>query len=489
MNAETAYIFRHALLRDAAYQLQLPGDRARLHALALAILEGLCGGRPPEPPPLGVAEPAANQTHRSDSIAFELSEHARAAQDSGGSTAAASLRAVRKLYLRRAAEHAARHFQNLTSSRLWQQHGELVGGSEKGESLLRAAVLASQAGRLRSAEPLADQALALVREAGDARAEGRALGTFAVLYRESGRIGEAEAIFKRALALHRRTGDRRAEAVALGNLAGHFQKSGRVEPAERAYVEALAISRETADRRLEGMTLGNLAILCKETGRAARAERYYEEALSMHREAKDRRLEGIVLGNLAVLYQETGRAGKAEASYGQALAIHREVGNLRSEGVELGNLASLHMDTGRWAEAERGFAQALAINREVENRLYEGVLLGYLGNLHCRSGRFEESREAFERALAIHAEVGNRRFEGGHQCDYALLLLALGRRAQAGEIWRKGAEVLRDLRDSAELGRKTTLMVEACGKAGVTPFDGPHAEPPGPSGIMAPREP
>ncbi len=27
-SAETAYLFRHALLRDAAYQLQMPGDRA-----------------------------------------------------------------------------------------------------------------------------------------------------------------------------------------------------------------------------------------------------------------------------------------------------------------------------------------------------------------------------------------------------------------------------------------------------------------------------
>lgn len=44
MFAEAAYLFRHALLRDAAYQLQLPADRAALHALALEIIEGLYGG-------------------------------------------------------------------------------------------------------------------------------------------------------------------------------------------------------------------------------------------------------------------------------------------------------------------------------------------------------------------------------------------------------------------------------------------------------------
>ncbi|KAF0240456.1 MAG: hypothetical protein FD180_4929, partial [Planctomycetota bacterium] len=41
LTAEKTYLFRHALLRDAAYQLQLPGDRARLHALAFAVIEDL----------------------------------------------------------------------------------------------------------------------------------------------------------------------------------------------------------------------------------------------------------------------------------------------------------------------------------------------------------------------------------------------------------------------------------------------------------------
>ena len=40
LKAEQIYFFRHALLRDAAYQLQLPGDRARLHGLAFAMTAG-----------------------------------------------------------------------------------------------------------------------------------------------------------------------------------------------------------------------------------------------------------------------------------------------------------------------------------------------------------------------------------------------------------------------------------------------------------------
>lgn len=47
MNAEDAYLFRHALMRDAAYQMQMPGDRAKLHELAVYLIEAATGGRPP----------------------------------------------------------------------------------------------------------------------------------------------------------------------------------------------------------------------------------------------------------------------------------------------------------------------------------------------------------------------------------------------------------------------------------------------------------
>lgn len=46
--AELAYLFRHALLRDAAYELQPPRDRGRLHALALDVIEQLFEGREAE---------------------------------------------------------------------------------------------------------------------------------------------------------------------------------------------------------------------------------------------------------------------------------------------------------------------------------------------------------------------------------------------------------------------------------------------------------
>jgi hypothetical protein len=55
----TAYLFRRALLRDAAYALQMPSDSWRRHALALELIEKVSGGRPKTPPAAVRAQVAA----------------------------------------------------------------------------------------------------------------------------------------------------------------------------------------------------------------------------------------------------------------------------------------------------------------------------------------------------------------------------------------------------------------------------------------------
>ena len=46
MHAQEAYLFRHALMRDAAYEMQLPRDRGQLHKLSFLVMEQEFGGCP-----------------------------------------------------------------------------------------------------------------------------------------------------------------------------------------------------------------------------------------------------------------------------------------------------------------------------------------------------------------------------------------------------------------------------------------------------------
>jgi tetratricopeptide (TPR) repeat protein len=252
LSAETAYVFRHAILRDAAYQLQLPGDRGRLHGLALEVIEKLAGGRPPDPARRDSGDEDSFRPHATDPFAQELAEHARLAPSDAG-TAGGGLSALRKTYLRRAAEHAGASYLNIEAQSLWQQVAGLATGPEKGESLRRAAAKARDAGRMAGAQQLLEDSLEIQREAGARRAEGAVLSDLATTYFLTGRLGPAEDTFRLALSIHREVGDPRSLGNSLIGLGNVQNQCGRMDQALQTFEQALGIFRDLGDRRIEGI--------------------------------------------------------------------------------------------------------------------------------------------------------------------------------------------------------------------------------------------
>lgn len=428
MLAETAYLFRHAVLRDAAYQLQPPAERARLHGLALACLEHEAGGRP-----LDCAislEDHAAPHHPGDALALQLADHALQAQAGPHTASDADFPALRRLYLQRAAEYAERQHQYREAARLWRNLGVQAGPEQHHRSLLRAALAAGKAGdnleAVRALESLLDQPTgpeAVVRCLLHTR-----LSHF---LRELGRYADAESAARKALALAQADDLPLQEAFALGNLANVQRDTGRLAESEQGYRDALAVFQRLGNRRFAAVALANIAAIRQLASDVAVAEQQYRLALATSRDCGDRRFEGITLGNLAIVLHQCGRFAEAEQCYAEALAIHRDVGNRRSEGITLGNLA---------------------------------------GMLRL-AGQPDRAVQAYESALALHRELNNRSYEGGHLCYYALCFLELRRHAEAVAAWRAGMSILEALGDQLQASKARDAMLNLCASIGVPPLD------------------
>jgi tetratricopeptide (TPR) repeat protein len=379
VDAETAYFCRHAVLRDAAYQLQLPGDRAKLHALAFAVIEQLHGGRAPEPAPLGAAVNTF-EAHATDSAAMELAEHAANAESCD------AIRLVaRKLYLRRAAEYAEGVFQGHNAARAFRELADLLAGAERGFALGRAARALDKVGESTGAEALYLQALESHRQTEERRAEGEILESLAFLFGAVGRVEKAEQYHLRALAIAQETGNRRHEGIVLGGLASLYTELGKSQPAELAHKEAIRVHHDVGNRRFVGLTMSNLALHYLHTDRAALAESTIKDALGIQRDIRSRRDEGIALAMLAAIYSKTDRHELAETTLMLAIKVHREVGNRTSE-----------------AECQCGYAMAsLALNRSEEAKPNWHVGAARLRDLRATvnlNARIAEMRRACAKA-------------------------------------------------------------------------------------------
>lgn len=443
VSAESAYLFRHALVRDAAYQLQLPRDRAQLHGAALEAMETLAGGRPPAPPALDDPHPPRFERHPTDAFASELALHAEAAVALDSSESSA-YRAALPIYLGRAA-FLAEFTSRRETSELWLRWAKLLAGASRGEALRRASKAEAMRGRVAEAETLLEEATRLLGRGGG-RLVGTARNDMATLYFETGRIREAERAFGEALSIHREAGNREGEGMSLGGLAWLVQQLGRLEEAERFNREALAIFRELGRRRSEGGVLANVGVVHFLAGRLDEAEATLEQALAIHRECGDRRSEGSTMSDLGCVLAGKGRAAQAERIWESALAIHREIGNRRDEGAVLANLANLYWIGGRDEEAERTCGSAFSAHLETGDRRRQSSTLAELATMYRESSRFGQADETIQQALRIDREMGDLAAEGGHICEWALCRLAEGRALEARDLARRGLALLASAR-------------------------------------------
>ena len=503
VNAETAYLFRHALLRDAAYQLQLPADRARLHALAFEIFEGLLGGRPPWPN-FKIAAPGERRLLPADAFAAELADHAEQAAQVEDS---ARLHEARSLYLARASLFESARWRPAEAGRLAQKAAALCEGRRRSEMLTEAVGCLLDAGLLSEAEgvsrrlleleftrqdaalhagalnlmakvldamgqhhsalPLAEEALRISESEGDPQRIVRELSNLSGTLLYSRMLDRAEAVTLRCIKMMKTLGMTQELGVALGTLANCYQMSGRYDDSLATYREAVAALRKAGNKRSEGVTLTNMGALLFAMDCMAEATEVLTAALSLHRQVGNRRSEGICLGNYGNVLFDQRQYEKALETYSLSLSIHREVGNRRSEGLVLGSLGNSWLQLGKPEEAERCLMEALIIHRELRNRRSEGITLGDLAEVYLTTHRYSEGASLLEQALAADREVQNRLHEGRHLCRMGLMHLRQGQREPAAETWRRGILLLRSHGGPAEVARQVSDLESLCREAGL----------------------
>ncbi|MCA8913299.1 MAG: tetratricopeptide repeat protein [Planctomycetes bacterium] len=465
MDAEIAYVFRHALVREAAYELQPPGDRAVLHALVIEIVEAALASDDP----------------LLDAWALELADHARAAQAFRRTANLALLKALADKevgYLVRAQKYALAEYDNGVAVALGTRIADHAAASydDRFSALVQAGEVLVNMGSPAQARERFERANALAREAGNGRDEARSMRAIGISFARAEGSPSAIPWMEKALEAFRQAGDKPGAALALGNLALLRASMAPPEETLAAYDQALELLVEEAHENGQASTLNNKGNLLRSLGRREQAESCLRRAIELHRKNRERHQEGTVLSNLAALLFETGRPEEAAEAIAQAVAIARETGNRTAEGVALLHRAISRFRAGQHADAEQDYLNALALARESGNVYWEAITLmnfsvvledtgrpqqaithgelarellrrlnarHELGIVTCNLanlvatvgvGDLPRARTLYEEGVALLAEARQRSIEGVHRGGYAVTLKRLGDASAESEL-------------------------------------------------------
>lgn len=406
VSAERAYLFRHPLLREASYQLQLPSRRARLHALALVILEQTMG-----------AEVGA--------LGAELAAHA------AGALAQRSLKKAARLRL---VEMEVRYRMQAAA---W------------------ATKLSDLKGAIEQYQRIADHTLAAPRDAAVARWH---LG---VRQMAVGRQDEAQKNLEAALIMARKLDDTLMQVsveLELGNLA---LARSQPEVAGEIFGRALKAAHALGNVKLQSVAQGGLAGVAYRRGDYSGAVQGYRNALAASESAGDATNVAINLINLAnALYQSD--SPEAGLQVARDVCQRLEGGGLaRLEVIALTNLANYLEDAGNIAAALSTLSAAEAVAARIGNAQMTAQMLDVRARIEMRHGRYREAARWLEQALESARENGRMLEEARCLARHAVALAHLKRRTDAQREWAQAVALFDALRSNEYTGELSRQFAEA----------------------------
>jgi predicted ATPase len=364
-----AYVFKHQLTQEAAYESLLRRKRRELHRRVAQALEALYPDREEEQ--LGL-----------------LARHWERAGEVERAVA----------YLRRAGAQAAAQYANAEAIGYFSRGLDLLPEADREERYALLSARESALDLLGRRDAQQADLVALERLAKERADPGRQADVALRRAHYSIRVRAFEAAEEAArAALHwaESAQDQGRRAAAHGELGRALRYRSHADarlrkPARSELQRALELARSAGLARLEADALHELGAFAADLDQS---QRYHQEQLRICRAAGYRQGEGRALRDVGLGWLHRYRIRKALDCFQQSLRVCREIGNRREEGWALQYLCLAHNTAGDNATALVYGRQALRVHLEIGDRTGEFEATYLLMQSAARMGDYAGAME------------------------------------------------------------------------------------------------
>ena len=434
--------FRHGLVREVVYEVQLDSKVKQTHRQVVEAMEAMESAGQPQ-------------------SAAELARH----------SARAGLRGKAYRYYRRAAAEALDRYQNREALQFLQQAETFasdaaeqarlrldavpahlaLGEWERVRETLDDPVFAASAdeglhaerqaarghhlvltGRYAEAGELLEEAFLLFGQLGDRPGMARCTRDLSILSFRRGDYTAAEKHIERTFGLL--PAEARRDNQLVMNLALIRMNRGQYEEAEQLLLDDLVLRLQTGERQPLIPLYVNLGVVQLEKGRYRAALENLDKGYLLAEAADDRLWMSIALGTRGQVKEMEGDWPGARADYLADLDLARALGDPQGEAIALELLGALEIRQGHWETGIGMAARALESSRNLGYR--KGMVKARLalGLADCWQGRPAEAEAALQEALSEAEAMGNSKLQALCGLHLAEVLLALDREPAARRL-------------------------------------------------------
>ncbi len=375
---ELAYIFKHIVTQEVAYESLPFATRAMLHGQLGQFIE-------------------QHYSDKLDRFVDLLAFHYDRSTNED----------KKREYLRKAGEAAQAEYANAAAVDYYQRVLPLLLAEDQVGIMLKLGEVEQLVGRWEEAAELYKTAMALAERLGDQSSEAWSQLALGDLLRYQGQFFEASEWLEKAQSTFGKLGDQSGVARVLhieGTLAA---QQGNLENAQTLWESGLSIRRQLTDKSGVASLLNNLAIVANNQDDYEKSLTLHEEALALRWEVGDEWMISDSLNNLGVLYVDMGDYNAARSQLEVAIELRRKVGDRWRIANSLNNLGNVTRVQGDYEAARALYEESLIINRELGDSWAIAYLLEDIGGLAALQQQTERALRLIGTAAVLRETINS----------------------------------------------------------------------------------
>ena len=443
---ELRYIFRHSLLREAVYSMQLRTRLQQLHQLIGEAIERIYN---------------ENLEERYVDLAFHYEQ-----ADNFEKTCE---------YLRKAADYARRNFQNQQAleyyEKLLKKLGRQPDRVDEITTYLKKGKVLELIGKWEACQQAYEIALQLAKKSRDVLLLGQANNSLGRLLMLRGDYTRASNYLQIAAGLFESIEDRIGMARAYGDMGNLNFRQGKYDEARSYFEQSIDLGYTETSMASSANIVANLGLTHMNQGNFDQGIQVMKKQLATAQRGNDKQGMATLYTNLGIVFFEKGDYGNALSAYRKGLDLSQELGNKLLTSIAIGCIGSVYERQGDYDRAMEHFDQDLKICEELGDKQGIAIALGLIGELHSIKGNFHKAIEYLQKNLMLCEELGYKKgiakavntlgdvFFYTHQYDRSL------------HFYNRAIEIARSINNRLVLGaslvEKGSVLIETKDMAGL----------------------
>lgn len=378
---EYRYIFRHSLLREAAYSMQLRTRLKQLHQLIAEAIERIYSNKLEE---------------RFVDLAFHYEQ--------------AAVFDKTCEYLHRAADFARSNYQNQQAldyyEKLLGKLGQQSDSVREIQTYLKKGKILELIGQWENCKITYETALQLAKKSRDALLLGQANDSLGRVLMLKGDYQEAIGYLQRAARLFESIEDKQGIATVFGNIGNLYFRQGNYHEAKSYLTQSIAIRQEDESVVISPQTVSHLGLTFMNQGDYDEGIRYQKAELEVCKRHNDKQGMATLYTNMGIVYFEKGDYDAALECYQKGLELSEELGNKMLTAIAIGCIGSVYERKGDYEQAMINFQKDLELVEELGDKQGVAIALGLIGELLSVKGDFHKAIEYLQKNLMLCEELG-----------------------------------------------------------------------------------